>query len=117
MKYQIIFCRECNSRGQVFEVFNELYCSIYHRIYRIWKTQHKTISDSGFVIQEVETAAKKNPILVIREFQKTMSERKKAKAPTVVAEPSSKQRTIEKVDKFAGICDLGTDEQTEVHLV
>ena len=110
--------RECNRRGQVFEVFNELYCSIYHQIYRIWKLQHKTIKDSGFVIQEVEKAAKKDPVLLIKNYQKALSNRKNAKVPVDVT-PASKHgnAVLERVDKFAGVCDIATHKEEDVHLV
>lgn len=90
---------------------------MYYSIYRIWKTQHKTISDSGFVIHDVETSAKKKPIELMRNFQKAMQEKKKAKVPTDVG-PALKHGSapIEKVDKFVGVCDLEENKE-EVHLV
>ena len=101
----------------MFEVFCELYSAIYFTIYRIWKTQHKTISDSGFVIHDVETSARKNPIQLMRNFQKAMNEKKVANVPTDVG-PALKQggAPLEKVDKFVGVCDL-QDKKEEVHLV
>eukprot|EP00794_Sanderia_malayensis_P018261 gene18261-20081_t len=109
--------KECNKRGQVFEVFNELFCSIYYQIYRTWKLGHKTIKDSGFVIEEVETAARKDPCLLIKSFQKAMNERKKTKVPVDNSSTEKQRNTgIERVDKFAGVCDIQSEEE-EVHLV
>jgi len=109
--------KECNSRNQVFEVFNDLYSAIYHSIYRIWKTQHKNISDSGFVIHEVETLAKKNPIPMIRTFQKVMNERKNAKVPTATASESKQGSSAgDKIEKFIGVCDL-EDKKEDAHFV
>lgn len=101
----------------MFEVFNELYSAIYYSIYRIWKTQHKDISDSGFVIHEVETSARKNPIQMIRGFQKVISERKKTKVPTDVGQELKHGGSpVERVEKFVGLCDL-EDKQEDAHFV
>uniref|UniRef100_A0A8D0HEI1 ELMO domain containing 3 n=1 Tax=Sphenodon punctatus TaxID=8508 RepID=A0A8D0HEI1_SPHPU len=43
--------RECNRRQQVIAVLNDLYIAVFLRLYNIWKTQKKTISDSGFVLK------------------------------------------------------------------
>uniref|UniRef100_A0A8C8VL92 ELMO domain containing 3 n=1 Tax=Pelusios castaneus TaxID=367368 RepID=A0A8C8VL92_9SAUR len=43
--------RECNRRQQVITVLNDLYVATFLRLYSIWKTQQKTISDSGFVLK------------------------------------------------------------------
>jgi len=41
--------------------FNSLYAGLMYHIYHIWKTQHKTISNSGFVLKDAETVARKEP--------------------------------------------------------
>uniref|UniRef100_A0A7M4FZF5 ELMO domain containing 3 n=1 Tax=Crocodylus porosus TaxID=8502 RepID=A0A7M4FZF5_CROPO len=43
--------RECNRRHQVIAVLNDLYVAMFLHLYYTWKTQHKTISDSGFVLK------------------------------------------------------------------
>jgi len=50
--------------------FNTLYVSIMYHIYHIWKTQHKTISNCGFVLQDAETESRKSPGRIINEFTK-----------------------------------------------
>ena len=43
--------RECNRRGSVIDVVNDFYTGLYLQMYQVWKTQGKTISDSGYVIK------------------------------------------------------------------
>lgn len=43
--------RECNRRQQVVGVLNEFYVATFLYIYQLWKTQQKTIADSGFVLK------------------------------------------------------------------
>lgn len=46
--------RECNRRQQVVGVLNEFYVATYLHLYQLWKTQQKTIADSGFVLKGEE---------------------------------------------------------------
>lgn len=43
--------RECNRRQQVVGVLNEFYVATYLHLYQLWKTEQKTIADSGFVLK------------------------------------------------------------------
>ena len=43
--------RECNSRGNVRHVSNEFFAAVMFHIFWIWKTEKKTIKDSGFLIK------------------------------------------------------------------
>ncbi|XP_043938165.1 ELMO domain-containing protein 3, partial [Protopterus annectens] len=43
--------KECNRRKQVVGVVNDLYVAAFLHLYHIWKTQNKTISDSGLVLK------------------------------------------------------------------
>lgn len=43
--------RECNRRQQVVGVLNEFYVATYLHLFQLWKTQQKTIADSGFVLK------------------------------------------------------------------
>lgn len=43
--------RECNRRQQVIAVLNDLYAAAFLQLYRLWKWQHKTIADSGFLLK------------------------------------------------------------------
>lgn len=46
--------RECNRRQQVVGVLNEFYVATYLHLYQLWKTEQKTIADSGFVLKGKE---------------------------------------------------------------
>lgn len=46
--------RECNRRQQVVGVLNEFYVATFLHLYQLWKTQQKTIADSGFVLKGKE---------------------------------------------------------------
>ncbi|XP_074837958.1 ELMO domain-containing protein 3 isoform X2 [Carettochelys insculpta] len=67
--------RECNRRQQVIAVLNDLYVATFLRLFVIWKTQQKTISDSGFVLKELEAFAKKKPKQLLRYLETYMSGR------------------------------------------
>uniref|UniRef100_A0A8C8DDX4 ELMO/CED-12 domain containing 3 n=1 Tax=Oryzias sinensis TaxID=183150 RepID=A0A8C8DDX4_9TELE len=43
--------KECNRRQQVVGVLNEFYVATYLYVYQLWKSQQKTIADSGFVLR------------------------------------------------------------------
>lgn len=43
--------RECNRRQQVIAVLNDVYAATFLQLYRVWKSQHKTIADSGFLLK------------------------------------------------------------------
>lgn len=43
--------RECNRRRQVIAVLNDLYAAAFLQLYRVWKSQHKTVADSGFLLK------------------------------------------------------------------
>ncbi|ELR59296.1 ELMO domain-containing protein 3 [Bos mutus] len=43
--------RECNRQQKVIPVVNSFYAATFLRLAHVWRTQHKTISDSGFVLK------------------------------------------------------------------
>lgn len=45
------WCRECNRQQKVIPVVNSFYAATFLRLAHIWRTQQKTISDSGFVLK------------------------------------------------------------------
>nr|XP_020667765.1 ELMO domain-containing protein 3 isoform X1 [Pogona vitticeps]XP_020667766.1 ELMO domain-containing protein 3 isoform X1 [Pogona vitticeps]XP_020667767.1 ELMO domain-containing protein 3 isoform X1 [Pogona vitticeps] len=61
--------RECNRRQQVIAVLNDLYVAVFLRLFNIWKTQKKTISDSGFVLKELEVLARRNPKQLLKHLE------------------------------------------------
>lgn len=46
-------CRECNRQQKVIPVVNSFYAATFLHLAHIWKTQQKTIADSGFVLKGV----------------------------------------------------------------
>lgn len=77
----------------VFEVFLELYVAIFHKIYYIWKTQGKTMTESGFVVKSVEDYAKKKPLDLMKNFVKLTSK------------DTHSKETV-KIQSFVGVEDL-----------
>ncbi|XP_058050786.1 ELMO domain-containing protein 3 isoform X4 [Ahaetulla prasina] len=110
--------RECNRRQQVIAVLNDLYVAIFLRLFNIWKTQQKTISDSGFVLKELEAFAKKNPKQLLRHMETFMNGSSAAggddnfQAPAFsldVFGPNLSSGTVDSEElNFASIDDLAT---------
>jgi len=97
-------------------VFVEFYAAIYVYVYQVWKHQHKTITDSGFVLREAEKLAKKRPRELLRNLERVLADRQSfIKADEDNFSPKAKQTDV--LDRFAGVCDLKVDEEEEVHLV
>lgn len=74
----------CFKDGDVWKSFNCLYTAIMFHIYHVWKTQFKTISNSGFVLQDAEEIARKNPERMISELTKHLSENFSAREIEIV---------------------------------
>ncbi|XP_041088338.1 ELMO domain-containing protein 3 isoform X2 [Polyodon spathula] len=122
--------KECNRRQQVVGVLNDFYVATFLHLFQIWKTQHKTISDSGFVLKEVEVFAKKNPKQVLRRLESFLSERKSGgmalALETCSQNPSpSMGRRSPRLDpssngkelNFTGVCDLPPEMEGEARLI
>ncbi|XP_029460039.1 ELMO domain-containing protein 3 isoform X2 [Rhinatrema bivittatum] len=119
--------RECNRRQQVVAVLNDFYVATFLHLYHIWKTQNKTISDSGFILKEVEAFAKKNPKQLLRRLELHLDERPNiTTSPTdswslhpspssVPHSPNLHSPTREL--KFTGVCDLEARPEGEACLV
>uniref|UniRef100_A0A2K6RXN8 ELMO domain containing 3 n=1 Tax=Rhinopithecus roxellana TaxID=61622 RepID=A0A2K6RXN8_RHIRO len=50
--------RECNRQQKVIPVVNSFYAATFLHLARVWRTQRKTISDSSFVLRDLEVLAK-----------------------------------------------------------
>lgn len=61
--------KECNCRSNVRHVLNEFYAAVMFYIYWIWKTECKTIKDSGFLIKDAEAYCKRNVKTVMQKLQ------------------------------------------------
>ncbi|CAL8248669.1 unnamed protein product [Merluccius merluccius] len=125
--------KECNRRQQVVGVLNEFYVATYLHLYQLWKTQQKTISDSGYVLKEVELFAKKNPKQMMRRLDVFLKERRSGVVPRGTspdpqgqqgspslggARPGSGQQgSKEKQMHFTGVCELPPDMEGEARLI
>ncbi|KAG7490807.1 ELMO domain-containing protein 3 [Solea senegalensis] len=126
--------KECNRRQQVVGVLNEFYVATYLHLYQLWKTQHKTIADSGFVLKEVELFAKKNPKQMLRRLEVFLKERQAVGIPCgTSSDPQAQQpspglgeraaRAVVgqgskgKEMHFTGVCDLPPDMEGEARLI
>ncbi|XP_053575428.1 ELMO domain-containing protein 3 [Bombina bombina] len=109
--------RECNRRQQVFAVLNDLYVAIFYHLYHVWKTQNKTISDSGFILKEIEIFAKKRPKELLRQLESHLKERPLPKdlPPEIWSqhptEPGSPNHDERRGQSEGGICFTGVCEQ------
>uniref|UniRef100_UPI00398F1D00 ELMO domain-containing protein 3 n=1 Tax=Pristiophorus japonicus TaxID=55135 RepID=UPI00398F1D00 len=119
--------KECNRRQQVIGVLNDFYVAAFLHLYQIWKTQHKTISDSGFVLKEVELVAKKNPKQLLKRLETYLMERQNGMVlPADKASLTSNYTTAgmgpkptsaanTKEMNFIGVCEL--EPESEVRLI
>ncbi|XP_053407791.1 msx2-interacting protein-like [Mercenaria mercenaria] len=90
--------KECNRRHEVIGVVNDFYVGLYLQLYQVWKGQGKTISDSGFVIKDIEMKAKKSPRDVFKNLEEYLNRK------TVVI----KEKSIDfGGDNFTNVCDDG----------
>lgn len=46
--------KECNQTKSVIKVFNWFYCGLFFHLFKIWKSDKKTIVDSGFVLKGIQ---------------------------------------------------------------
>ncbi|XP_042715230.2 ELMO domain-containing protein 3 isoform X1 [Chrysemys picta bellii] len=120
--------RECNRRQQVIAVLNDLYVATSLRLYVIWKTQQKTISDSGFVLKELEAFAKKKPKQLLRYLEIYMSGRAVSVIDGGFQHPSpssgvhspdlnSAVGNSSKEINFTGVCDPQVEMEGEARLI
>ncbi|XP_077662107.1 ELMO domain-containing protein 3 isoform X1 [Eretmochelys imbricata] len=120
--------RECNRRQQVIAVLNDLYVATSLRLYVIWKTQQKTISDSGFVLKDLEAFAKKKPKQLLRYLEIYMSGRAVSvidggfqhPSPSSGVRSPSLNSAVSKSSKeinFTGVCDPQVKMEGEARLI
>ncbi|NXI64721.1 ELMD3 protein, partial [Anseranas semipalmata] len=116
--------RECNRRQQVITVLNDLYAAAFLQLYRVWKSQHKTIADSGFLLKELELSTKKKPKQLLKSLEAYVS-RSPVSMADGIQRPSppsgrvgsgSGSRAGEEIN-FTGICDLQVELEGEARLM
>ncbi|NWI62901.1 ELMD3 protein, partial [Todus mexicanus] len=106
--------RECNRRQQVIAVLNDLYAAAFLQLYRIWKWQHKTIGDSGFLLKELELSTKKKPKQLLKSLEAFVSQ-SPAADPLWQPPPPSGAGSDE--TDFTGVCDLQVELEGDAWLV
>ncbi|XP_075419191.1 ELMO domain-containing protein 3 isoform X1 [Tenrec ecaudatus] len=107
--------RECNRQQKVIPVVNSFYAAAFLRLAHIWRSQQKTISDSGFVLKDLEVLAKKSPRRLLKTLEIYLAEASKGQASLLGAPkgygphvPHSKELT------FTGVCDLPLHSSEDV---
>ncbi|XP_064338019.1 ELMO domain-containing protein 3 isoform X1 [Camelus dromedarius] len=99
--------RECNRRQQVIPVVNSFYAATFLHLAHVWRTQHKTISDSGFVLKDLEMWAKKSPRRLLKTLEIYLAGVSKGQASLLGAQKCSGQQAPPSKDlTFTGVCDL-----------
>ncbi|XP_026887667.2 ELMO domain-containing protein 3 isoform X1 [Electrophorus electricus] len=127
-----VLSRECNRRQQVVGVLNEFYAAAFRHLYQVWRREKKTISDSGYVLKEVELYAKKYPKQLLRGLDSYLQERRAVighrtspdtlshsnRSPGDRESRASSQTGREgKEMNFTGVCDLPPEMEGEARLI
>ncbi|XP_042657321.1 ELMO domain-containing protein 3 isoform X2 [Tyto alba] len=111
--------RECNRRQQVIAVLNDLHAAAFLQLYRVWKRQHKTVTDSGFLLKELELSAKKKPRQLLKSLEAYVSRSPAAGGFQRLSSPSASgggSRPGEEIE-FTGVCDLRVELEGEARLI
>uniref|UniRef100_A0A9L0IVT6 ELMO domain-containing protein n=1 Tax=Equus asinus TaxID=9793 RepID=A0A9L0IVT6_EQUAS len=99
--------RECNRQQKVIPVVNSFYAATFLRLAHIWRTQQKTISDSGFVLKDLEVLAKKSPRRLLKTLEIYLTRVSKGQASLLGAQKCSGPQAPHSKDlTFTGVCDL-----------
>ncbi|XP_018949014.2 ELMO domain-containing protein 3-like isoform X1 [Cyprinus carpio] len=127
-----VLSKECNRRQQVVAVLNDFYVATFLYLYQLWKSQQKTISDSGHVLKEVELFAKKNPKQILKRLEGYLKERRAGTghrtspdtlshsnpSPGDTASRAGSQGGKEdKEMNFTGVCELPPEMEGEARLI
>uniref|UniRef100_A0A8C5P032 ELMO/CED-12 domain containing 3 n=1 Tax=Jaculus jaculus TaxID=51337 RepID=A0A8C5P032_JACJA len=99
--------RECNRQQKVIPVVNSFYAATFLRLAHVWRTQQKTILDSGFVLKDLEVLAKKSPRRLLKTLDMYLAQVSKGQASLLGAQKcSGPQGSHSKDLTFTGVCDL-----------
>ncbi|KAF1637802.1 ELMO domain-containing protein 3, partial [Eudyptes filholi] len=107
--------RECNRRQQVIAVLNDLYAAAFLQLYRVWKWQHKTLADSGFLLKELELSTRKKPKQLLKSLEAYVN-RSPAADGFQQPSPPSASGGGEEIN-FTGVCDLQIELEGEARLI
>ncbi|KAM6369639.1 LOW QUALITY PROTEIN: ELMO domain-containing protein 3 [Pluvialis apricaria] len=109
--------RECNRRQQVIAVLNDLYAAAFLQLYRVWKWQHKTLADSGFLLKELESATKKKPKQLLKSLEAYVSASPAADGLQRPSPPSAGGNRAGEDIAFTGVCDLQVELEGDARLI
>ncbi|KAM6113215.1 LOW QUALITY PROTEIN: ELMO domain-containing protein 3 [Phoenicopterus ruber ruber] len=109
--------RECNRRQQVIAVLNDLHAAAFLRLGRLWKRQHNTVADSGFLLKELELTAKKKPKQLLKSLETYVSRSPAAAGPRQPSPPSGGGSRAGADMDFTGVCDLPVELEGEARLI
>uniref|UniRef100_A0A8C0XAU0 ELMO domain-containing protein n=1 Tax=Castor canadensis TaxID=51338 RepID=A0A8C0XAU0_CASCN len=99
--------RECNRQQRVIPVVNSFYAATFLRLAQIWRTQQKTILDSGFVLKDLEALAKKSPRRLLKTLEIYLARVSKGQASLLGPQKCSGPQGPHSKDlTFIGVCDL-----------
>uniref|UniRef100_A0A672T0U1 ELMO domain containing 3 n=1 Tax=Sinocyclocheilus grahami TaxID=75366 RepID=A0A672T0U1_SINGR len=116
-----VLSKECNRRQQVVAVLNDFYVAMFLHLYQLWKSQQKTISDSGYVLKEVELFAKKNPKQILKRLEGYLKERRAGTghrtSPDTLSHSNPSTGDTDKEMNFTGVCELPPEMEGEARLI
>ncbi|KAB0363624.1 hypothetical protein FD754_007780 [Muntiacus muntjak] len=110
--------RECNRQQKVIPVVNSFYAATFLRLAHVWRTQHKTISDSGFVLKDLEASAKKSPKRLLKTLEIYLAGVSKGQASLLGTQKCSGPQAPHSKDlTFTGVCDLSSHSSKGTWLI
>ncbi|VFV27454.1 elmo domain-containing protein 3 [Lynx pardinus] len=99
--------RECNRQQKVIPVVNSFYAATFLRLAHVWRTQQKTIADSGFVLKDLEVLAKKSPRRLLKTLEIYLAGVSKGQASLLGTQKCCGPQASHSKDlTFTGVCDL-----------
>ncbi|XP_062933952.1 ELMO domain-containing protein 3 isoform X2 [Cynocephalus volans] len=99
--------RECNRQQRVIPVVNSFYAATFLHLARVWRTQQKTISDSSFVLKDLEVLAKKSPKRLLKTLEIYLAGVSKGQASLPGPQQCLGPQALHSEDlTFTGLCDL-----------
>ncbi|XP_008575968.1 PREDICTED: ELMO domain-containing protein 3 isoform X2 [Galeopterus variegatus] len=99
--------RECNRQQKVIPVVNSFYAATFLHLAHVWRTQQKTISDSSFVLKDLEVLAKKSPKRLLKTLEIYLAGVSKGQASLLGAQQCHGPQAPHSEDlTFTGLCDL-----------
>ncbi|NWS78413.1 ELMD3 protein, partial [Crotophaga sulcirostris] len=111
--------RECNRRQEVIAVLNDLYVAAFLQLYRLWKGQHKTMADSGFLLKELQFSTKKKPKQLLKSLEAYVSRSSTTDGPHHPSLPSESLQGSQDGEEiaFMGVCDPQVELEGEARLI